>query len=96
MIDRLILPCRACWTDLPLGSHSNDFDLGRFDRPLGATKMDVLVLTYESIGQIKGAVCATYKAPVMLRSDYADLQAEAQRQRGRIKVLPKGRTKKKK
>lgn len=58
--------------------------------------MDVLVLTYESIGQIKGAVCATYKAPVMLRSDYADLQAEAQRQRGRIKVLPKGRTKKKK
>jgi hypothetical protein len=63
---------------------------------VGAAKMDVLVLAYESTGQISGAACATYKAPSMLRSDYPELQAEAQRQRGRIRALPKTPTKKKK
>lgn len=63
---------------------------------VGATKMDILVLVYESTGQIGGAACATYKAPSMLRSDYAELQAEAQRQRGRMRALPKAPTKNKK
>ena len=63
---------------------------------VGATKMDILVLAYESTRHISGTACATYKAPSMLRSDYAELQAEAQRQRGRMRALPKAPTKKKK
>lgn len=63
---------------------------------VGAAKMDVLVLAYESEGQITGAACATYRRPSILRRDYAELQAEAQRQRRRMKVLSKAQKRKKK
>ena len=33
LVDRLTLPCRDGWDDVPPGAHSNDYDLGRFDRP---------------------------------------------------------------
>jgi hypothetical protein len=33
LIDRLILPSRAGWDDVPAAAHTNDYDLGRFDRP---------------------------------------------------------------
>lgn len=33
LIDRLILPSRAGWDDVPAGAHYNDYDRGRFDRP---------------------------------------------------------------
>jgi len=56
---------------------------------VGAVKMDVLVLAYENIGQISGAVCAEHAAPSILRTDYANLQSEARRQRGRMKILSK-------
>lgn len=44
LIDRLTLPCRAGWADLPEGSHSNDFDLGRFDRPLSLIARPLLAI----------------------------------------------------
>ncbi len=34
LLGRLILPSREGWRDAPAGAHHNDFDLGRFDRPL--------------------------------------------------------------
>lgn len=33
LVDRLTLPCRDGWEDVPPGAHPNDYDLGRFDRP---------------------------------------------------------------
>jgi hypothetical protein len=48
LIDRLILPCRAGWADLPKGSHSNDLDLGRFDRPLSLIARPLLVIAQGS------------------------------------------------
>lgn len=33
LIDRLVLPCRNGWNNVPPGAHPNDYDLGRFDRP---------------------------------------------------------------
>ncbi len=33
LVDRLILPCRPGWENVPVTAHPNDYDLGRFDRP---------------------------------------------------------------
>lgn len=44
LIDRLILPCRSGWADLLPGFHSNDFDLGRFDRPLSLIARPLLAI----------------------------------------------------
>lgn len=33
LVDRLTLPCRAGWHEVPRDAHPNDYDLGRFDRP---------------------------------------------------------------
>lgn len=44
LVDRLILPCRAGWANLLPGTHSNDFDLGRFDRPLSLIARPLLAI----------------------------------------------------
>jgi hypothetical protein len=67
---------------------------------VGASKMQVLMLGYEAVAQIGALACASFPAPSILRTDYGGLQAEAQRQRGRMRKLPrakagKGRKKRK-
>lgn len=54
---------------------------------VGATEMLVLVLSYHRKGEIGLAACWTYRAPTMLQTNYAALQAEANYQRGRMKRL---------
>jgi len=44
LVNRLILPCRAGWRDLLSRAHSNDFDLGRFDRPLSLIARPLLAI----------------------------------------------------
>lgn len=45
LVDRLTLPCRDGWDDVPAGAHSNDYDLGRFDRPQSLIGRPLLALS---------------------------------------------------
>jgi hypothetical protein len=44
LIDRLTMPIRNGWDDLPPGSVAADFDLARFDRPLAAIGRPIMIL----------------------------------------------------
>lgn len=45
LVDRLTLPCRGGWDDVPAGAHSNEYDLGRFDRPQSLIGRPLLALS---------------------------------------------------
>lgn len=47
LIDRLTLPCRNGWDDLPSGSHQRDFDISRFDRRFSLIGRPLVSLTLE-------------------------------------------------
>jgi len=43
-LERLTLPARSSWSDLPRGLRSSDFDFGRFDRPWSLINRPLLAL----------------------------------------------------
>lgn len=45
LIDRLTLPTRNGWTDLPAGLATGDFDVSKFDRPRSLIARPILALT---------------------------------------------------
>ncbi|WP_298355810.1 hypothetical protein, partial [Rhodoblastus sp.] len=62
---------------------------------VGAPKMSVLIVSYETVRQISGLACASIPAPTILRTDFGAFQAEAQRQRERMIELRRTKSSKK-
>lgn len=56
---------------------------------VGAAVMTVLTLSYRRPGEIYRVACSRFAGPTILQTNYADLQQNAERQRGRMTDLRK-------